>query len=165
MNTTSKVDLQALEINDIVETIIAARKVIGKHNHLKNDQNQTNALINKVKGFIAKFSNFFQNGLPSFRHGQEYFISQEYYQALFVHQRNEDSKFNDLEKHLKGHVIVDKLKDDFYLLCKFRMIVKNFPPPSYSKHNDMEVLTKEMVTYEYHIEIHWEKIVKLGNNL
>lgn len=76
-------------------------------------------------------------------------ISQENYQALFVHQRNEDSKFDDLERHSKGQVIVDKLRDDFDLLSQFKMIVKSLPPLSYTQYIELEVLTKEMVTYEY----------------
>lgn len=64
MNTASKPYLQALGITNRVETIIEARKVIGKHSHLKNVQNKTNSLINKVKGFKAKFFELFKNEIP-----------------------------------------------------------------------------------------------------
>ena len=76
-------------------------------------------------------------------------ISLEDYQAFLIHQRNEYSKFNDLENHLKGQVIVDKLNDDFELLIHFKMLVKSLPLLSYSHHNELEFLTKEMVVYEY----------------
>ena len=75
MNTTSKEYLQALGIIDRLEYIIGTRKINSKHNHLKNVQNNTNALLNKVKSSIYKFAKWFKNGFPSFWDGQEYLIS------------------------------------------------------------------------------------------
>ena len=92
-------------------------------------------------------------------------ISQEDYQDLFIHQRNEDENFNDLENHLKGQVKVDKLNDDFEILIYFKMLVKSLPPLSYPQHNEMEVLTKEMVAYEFASTSQWVKIVKFGKKL
>ena len=52
------------------------------------------------------------------------------YHALLAQQRNEYSKFDELEKHLKWQVIMDKLGEYFDLLTQFRIIVKSLPPLS-----------------------------------
>lgn len=78
MNNASKVELQALGVTDREKTIILTRKVIAKHNNLKNVQNKSNALLNKIKNFKAKFA------LPSFWDARYFLISQKDYQALFV---------------------------------------------------------------------------------
>lgn len=102
----------------------------------------------------------FKKGLPSFWDNNDYLIPQEAYQALLAHQRNEDSKFKELDKHLKGHVIVDMLTDDFELLFQFRSILENLPPLSYSQYVEMEVITKEMLDYEYPTTTQCENIFK-----
>ena len=59
------------------------------------------------------FNELFKKGFPYFWDDKGNLIAQEIYHALLVQQRNEDSKFNDLEKYFKGQVIVDKLIEDF----------------------------------------------------
>lgn len=54
-----------------------------------------------------------------------------------------------MEKHLKGRTIIDKLSDDFNLLDIFREVLKDLPPISYVQCIELEVLTKEMLAYEY----------------
>lgn len=106
-----------------------------------------------------------KKGLPSFWDNQEYLISRENSLPLFAHQRNDDSKFDYLEKHLKGQVNVDKLNDDFELLFQFKMIVKSLCPLSYSQYNELEVLTKDMVAHEYPTMTQWTRIIKFGKKL
>ena len=60
---------------------------------------------------------------------------------------------------------MDKLNDDFEILFNFKIIVKNLPPLSYSQYNELEVLTKQMVAYEYPTTSQWEKIIKFGKKL
>ena len=126
MNTTTKAYMQALGITNKIEYIIATKTIIGKHNHLDNVQSSMNALFNKVKIVKDKFNELVKKVIPSFWDIQGYLICQGYCQALFVHKRNEDSNFNDLERHLKGQIIVDKLNDDFDILIYFKLLVKNF---------------------------------------
>ena len=45
------------------------------------------------------------------------------------------------------------------------MIMKTLRTLSYSQHNELEVLTKEMVSYEYHTVAHSVKIIKFGKKL
>ena len=45
------------------------------------------------------------------------------------------------------------------------MLVKILPPLLYLQHNEMEVLTKETVAYEYPLVAQWIKIVEFGKML
>ena len=66
MNIASKADLQALRVTDRSTIIISARKVIGKHNQVKNVQNKDDSLLKKVTNFKRRFANLIKQGIPSF---------------------------------------------------------------------------------------------------
>lgn len=87
-------------------------------------------------------------------------MSREDYHSLLVQQKNEEEKFNDMEKHLKGQTIVDKLSDDFELLFYFKEIKNNLPPPSYMLSMELEFMTREMVSFEYLMANSWMNILK-----
>ena len=140
--------------------IISTRKFLSKHNQVKNVHNKVEALLKKVTNFKSICVELLKKGIPSFWDNNEYLIPHEIYHALLSQQRNEDSKFKELEKNLKGHVIVDKLSDDFDLLIQFKIILKNLPPLSYAQYIELEVLTKEMLDYEYLIATKWANVVK-----
>ena len=57
---------------------------------------------------------------------------------------------------------MDKLIGGFDLSIQFKTILKNLPPLSCAPYVDMEMLTKEILDYEYLIAAQWENIVKLG---
>ena len=55
------------------------------------------------------------------------------------------SKFEDLEKNLKGEAMVNKLSDDFDILAQFKVIKSNFLPICISSCLELQVLVKEMM--------------------
>ena len=59
-------------------------------------------------------------------------FSKEEYNVLLTQARMDHSKFEDLEKKLKGKSIVNKLLDDFDILAQLKVIKSNFPPISIS---------------------------------
>ena len=93
MNTASRVDLQALGVTDRSTIIISSKKVLGKHNQVKNVQNKDDALLKEVTNLKRRFAELIKKGLRSFWESNEYPIPQETYHALLSQQRNEDSKF------------------------------------------------------------------------
>lgn len=118
--------------------------------------------LERLKMSKSRFIELFKKGLPYFWDNAEYLLPQETYQALLLQQKNEDSKFKELEKHLKGQAIVEKLGDDFDLLIWLKMILKILPPLSYAQYIDLEVLTKEMLANAYPATTQWENIIKFG---
>ena len=74
---------------------------------------------------------------------------------LLTSQRNEDSKFKEMSKSLKGHILIEEICDDFNILAQFEMIMSIFPPFYYDQYNDLEVLTKEMNAYDYPSKTYW----------
>ena len=75
------------------------------------------------------------------------------------------SKFEDLEKGLKGNTIVDKLTNDFKILSQFRTIKSCLPPISYASYVELEVLIKEMVDYDIPSKSQWKEVERLGRFL
>ena len=58
------------------------------------------------------------------------------------------SKFEDMDKILKGEAIVDKLLDDFDILAQIKMIKENSPPISILACVELQVMVREMMEYE-----------------
>ena len=57
-------------------------------------------------------------------------------------------KFQDMEKGLKGEVIVDKLNDDFHVLNQFRLIKSTLASIYNVSCVELELLSREMMDYE-----------------
>lgn len=100
-------------------------------------------------------------GLPPFwdKHGN--LIFQQIYLYLFSVQINNDSKFSNMDKSLTWHILIDKISDDFNSLSEFELIVSILPSLSYAQYNELELLTKEMSSYECPSKTRWSNIIKL----
>jgi FtsZ-binding cell division protein ZapB len=162
LNSVSNADLQTIGVKDRTAIIIWARKIIGKHNHIKNVQTKAEQMEQSVQDFKDLFSQLFNKGLPSFWDGRGNLISQEEYNVLLTQVRMDHSKFEDLEEGLKGVTIVDKLMNDFEVLSQFRTIRSGLPTILYASCIELEILVKEMVDYDIPSESQWKEIVRLG---
>lgn len=131
-NSTTKSNLHVLKVNDRPTLIMAANKVIYKHIYVQSVKRKVENLHKKVQHFKNRFTNLFNKGMPSFWDSNGNLISQEAYDALVVQKKNEEDKFGDLYRHLKGHNIMEKINEYFDLLSKFRLIHKNMQLPSYA---------------------------------
>ena len=114
-----------------------------------------------MSAFKVRFQNLFKIGLPSFWDTHGNLISQQGYLEFISQQINEDSKFKDIDKSLTRQVLIEKMGDGFNILSQFEMIVDSLPPFSYVQYNELEVLTKEMNSYDYPFENHWSSIIKM----
>lgn len=63
---------------------------------------------------------------------------------------------------MKGQTVVEKLNEDFDLLSKFKLIQKNIQTPSYAHSVEFDVVTREMMAYEYSLTNQWKTISKFG---
>jgi hypothetical protein len=76
-------------------------------------------------------------------------FSEEAYNALMLHRRNDVQKFQDMEGPLKGQVIVDKLSKDFELLSELKMVLQRLPSPSYDQYTWLDMEARKMVNFTY----------------
>lgn len=77
-------------------------KVIYNRKYLHSVKRKVESLLKKVQCFQNKI----EKGMPSFWDNKGNIISQEDYQVILVQKRNEDDKFEDLERHMKGLIVV-----------------------------------------------------------
>ena len=71
--------------------------------------------------------------------------------------------FQDMEKGIKGEVIIDKLNDDFHVLNQFKLIKSTLPPISYVSCVELELLSREMMDYEIPSRNFWIEIERFSN--
>lgn len=100
-------------VSDKSLIIIVVRKVIGKHNQYRIIQAKVQNLQKKVNAIKAKFKELFKMGLPSFWDTHGNLISQQIYLELLSSQRNDDSKYSNMDKPLIGQILIEKIIDDF----------------------------------------------------
>lgn len=165
VSTTSKVDLLAIGIPNGAKIRMSTKKLIEKNNLLNNVEERVNFIFNKVKYFKVKFYDLFQQGLPSFWDGQQFLMYRKDYEVLFAQQKNEKSKFQDLDKQLKGQIVVNKLIHDFEFLIHFKERVRSLPPLSYAHINEIKDLTKELDVFYYPSTTTWTRITMIGKRL
>ena len=106
--------------------IIWAKKFIEKHNMMANVKAKAEQMQKEVQHFKGSFKDRVQQGLPSFWDNNGKIILKENYDSLLKAIMMDHVKFQDMEKGLKGEVIVDKLNDDFRVLNQFRLHQGNF---------------------------------------
>ena len=115
MITTSKSKLHILKVDNRTTMIALEDKVIYKHKYVRIIKGKSKVL-KKVQDFRDKFTNVISKGMPSFWDNRGNLISQEDYQAIIVQNKSEEDKFEDLERHIKGSTIVEKIREDCELL-------------------------------------------------
>ena len=72
------------------------------------------------------------------------------------------SKFEDLEKKLRGEIIVNKLSDGFDIFAQFKIIKLNSPPLSIAPCVELHILVREMMDYETPYQRCWGQIENFG---
>ena len=73
----------------------------------------------ELQHFKGTFKDIFDKGLPSFWDNNGKIILKENYDYVLKALKMDHVKFQDMEKGLKGEVIVDKLNNDFHVLNQF----------------------------------------------
>lgn len=163
LNEISNTHLQTLGVNDRAAVIVWTRKIIGKHNHMKNVQSKAEKMKQNVQSFKSLFGKLFQKALPSFWDYNGQLCSQEQYQVLLTQAHMDHSKFQDLRKGLNGNAPMEKLTDEFEILTQFKEMKAWIPPISYASFIELEVLIKDMVDYDIPSQNQWKEIYKLRN--
>lgn len=92
----------------------------------------------------------------------DFFFSKDDYNTLFTQIRMDHSKFEDIEKGLKGEVIINNLSNDFNILDQFQVIKSNLPLISISSCVELQVLLREVMDYEIPSQSCWDQVKKLG---
>jgi hypothetical protein len=73
----------------------------------------------------------------------EILFSTEAYEDMLIKERDDITKFQDMDGVLKGQTIVCKLIDDFHLLWKIKTLFPNIP--SYDRYTELDIASRKMV--------------------
>ena len=95
---------------------------------MNNVKSLAEEMKTKVEGFYKKFQHLFDKFLPTFWDNNHSLFNKDDYDNLLAQQRMNHDKFQDMEGTLKGEDILNKLDDDFDILCQIKNIRKNLPP-------------------------------------
>ena len=117
----------------------------------------------EIEYFYKKFKPLFDKGLPTFWYNNDNLFNKDDYDNLLTHQRVNHDKFQDMEGTVKGEDILNKLEDDFDILCQLKHIRKSLPPISFSKCVEPEVIAWEMQAYNIPSKAQWMEVDKFSN--
>ena len=106
--------------------IIRDKQFIEKHQLMNNVKSLAEEMKTEVEGFYKKFKHLFDKGLPTFWDNNDNLFNKDDYDNLLAQQRMNHDKFQDMEGTLKGEDILNKLEDDFDILCQIKNIRKTF---------------------------------------
>ena len=84
------------------------------------------------------------------------------YEAFLLQSINDITKFQAMEGALNDQIIVNKLISDFNLLGKIKVSFLN--PLSYERYIELDMATRKMVGFRYHMGNQWRDIVRFSTN-
>ena len=148
MSQTSNEYLTTLGVKDRLKIIIWAKKFIEKHNLLERVSSRTKQMEEEVKKFKDKCEPLYDKGIPIFWDSNGKLLLKEERDTMLTQARMDHSKFEDMDKNLKGEVVVDNLSDDFDILAQIKMIKENSPAISISSCVELQVMVREMMEYK-----------------
>lgn len=138
--------------------IIRAKQFIEIHKLMDNVKSLVEEMKIEIEDFYKKLKPLFAKGLPTFGYNNDSLFNKDDYDNLLAQQRVNHDKFQDMEGILKGEYILNKLEDDFDILCQIKNIRKNLPPISFSKCVELEVIAREMQSYTIPSKAHWMEV-------
>jgi hypothetical protein len=89
-------------------------------------------------------------------------INKEEYNSHLTQCRMDHSKFENLEENLKGATLVEHLIIDFEILNQFKIVNIGLPVMTYASCIDIQILIKEIMSYDIPLDLQWKEIVGLG---
>ena len=116
----------------------------------------------EIEDFYKKFKPLFDKGLPTFWYNNDRLFNKDDYDDLLAQQRVNHDNFQDMEGIIKGEEILNKLEDDFDILCQIKNIRKILPPISFSKCVELEVIAWEMKSYTVPSKAQWMEVDKFS---
>ena len=114
----------------------------------------------EIEYFYKKFKPLFDKGLPMFWYNNDNLLNRDGYDNLLAQQRVNHDKFQEMEGTLKGEEILNKLEEDFDILCQIKHIKKSLPPISFSKCVELEVIAWKMQFYTVPSKAQWMEVDK-----
>ena len=66
--------------------------------------------------------------------------------------------FQEMEKNLKGEMVISKLRDDFKIIFQLQAIISKQLAISYNSCVELEVISREMKEFEVPNKLFWEEI-------
>lgn len=107
MQQASNETLRILGVKDRRAIIIWAKKFMEKYNMKDNVKDKAEHMQKEVQHFKGNFKDLFEKGLPSFWATNGKMILKENYDSLLKAVGMDHVKFQDMEKGMKGEVIID----------------------------------------------------------
>lgn len=160
LHQTSNETLRTLGLRDRFVVIIYAKKIIEKHNLMNEVKAKAELMRNEVHKFEAYMKLLFEKGYPSFWDKKGKLHKKEEYVASVRKVIHDNSKFQSMEGNIKGEEIIDKLGDDFSVLYQFQIIKEVLPSIYFSSCVELEVLQRELGSFELSIHKQWNEVEK-----
>ena len=105
--------------------IIRPKQFIEKHKLMDNVKSLAEEMKVEIEDFYKKFKPLFDKGLPTFWYNNDSLFSKDDYDNLLAQQRVNHDKFRDIEGTLKGEDILNKLENDFNILCQIKQFLQS----------------------------------------
>lgn len=151
--------LHAFKVNARFQTIMLVKRVIDKDEMIRKVKNKSKALQKEIKEIYSFFKPLIDRGMPHFWDVENKLLKKEQFDDLLVNKRNDHSNFEDLERNIRGEVIVAKLGDLFDLLNMAKRI--KFPKPVVEHYVDLELLALQMMEIVLATQNHFKELAKM----
>ena len=149
--------LKVIVVSDIYGIMGRARRFIENKILMDNVKAQDDQILKEVNQFQKQFIPIFDEGFPPFGDKRKVMISKGIYDVNLTHEKMNHQSFQDMEKSLKGEIVVAKLRNEFNILSQLHKVKSQLPPTNLAESHNLEILAREMKAYEITNNLQWEE--------
>ena len=159
LNSNTKEELEALEIEDKIETILEVKKVLTKKGLMLQLEDKSQNMDIGVQRFFSKVNSLHKKGLLGLLVINDKLITLSDYKQKILAVAKDGSKFAGIQGRITGKAFLETLRLDLSIQheIKFIFITK----PTFSKYIEMEETYRRLLKVSIPNQKRWEELCAL----
>jgi hypothetical protein len=159
LNSKTKEELEALEIEDRTETILEVKKVLTKKGLMLQLEEKAQTMDIGVQRFFSKVDSLHKKGLPGLLVINDKLITLSDYKQKILTVAKDGSKFAGIQGSITGKDFLETLQLDLSIQHEIKYIF--ITKPTFSKYTEMDETYRRLLKVSIPSQKRWEDLCAL----
>jgi hypothetical protein len=159
LNSKTREELEALEIEDRTETILEVKKVLTKRGLMLQLEERAQAMDIGVQRFFSKMDSLHKKGLPSLFVINDKLITLSDYKQKIITVEKDGSKFAGIQGNITGKAFLETLQLDLSIQHEIKYIF--ITKPTFTKYTEMDEVYRRLLKVTIPSQKRWDDLCAL----
>lgn len=159
LNNKNRYQLDEIEIDDRIATIIEIKKVLTKRNLMLNLEKRCESIQADIDSFMTKYGILREKGLPSPMAINDKMMTQEDYIEIINKLAKNQVSTSGVKSFPTGKVLYDSLENLFYIEHEVKQLFTS--KPNFSRYTKADEIYRKMVRMKLAGSEWWTKLIDL----